>query len=220
MSQSRVIFFHDTETTGFPKEGDPFQEGQALCVQHAVKVIELDTRRVLGSMEFIIDHGVFIPGFLVDIHGVSQELAKQRGLTPERVMQTLHDLFLQSDRIVMAFNAEFDRKITQIMLDRTLGQGNHEWETAQHVCVMNAAKDWVKAPLSAAQQKKGMTGYKMPKLEEALVALCGRPHIGAHNAMNDVDAMIDVFYKMRELTAAGVQPEDYVPLTLEVVTNV
>lgn len=212
---SRVILFHDTETTGFPKDGGPFVEGQALCVQHAAKLIEVDTRRCLASLEFILDHGIFIPDFLVAIHGVSQDLAKERGIEPTKFMSMLHEMFLKSDRIVMAFNAQFDQKITQTMFDRTLGEGNHEWETAQHVCAMKAAAPWVKAPLSAAQQKKGMTGYKDPKLSEAVVALCGRPLIGAHNAMTDVDGMIDVFFAMRDLTAKGIQPEDFVPYTLE-----
>lgn len=210
------LFFHDTETTGFPKADGPFCEGQAVVVQHAFKTIDKDTRRVLAQGEFIINNGVYINSHVAQIHGVTNELAEEMGLDPMQAMAFLHQQFLLSDRVVVAHNAKFDKDMTQIMLDRTLGAGNHEWETANHLCTMGAFSEWCKLPPSAAQAKKGITAYKNPKLEEASWAILGKPHVGAHNAMNDVNCMIEIFFKIADLMKEGMTAEDFEPFGIPV----
>lgn len=212
------LFFHDTETTGFPKTDGAFCEGQAVVVQHAFKVVDSETRRVLAQAEYILDTGVYINSHVEAIHGVSNGLAADVGLTPDLGYKFLHENFLKSDRVVVAHNAKFDKEMTQIMLDRTLGEGNHEWPSAEHRCTMALFADWCKMPPSAAQLKKGMTAYKQPKLEEASWAILGKPHVGAHNAMNDVNCMIEIFFKVLDLMEEGMTPEEFEPFGIPAKT--
>lgn len=205
---------HDTETTGFPSNKvsnvDP---EQSVVVQHAAVLVCSKTFREVATLELIIDNGVFIKDFLVDIHGVSTDLAKQVGMTPFLAYTMFLALVEKADgRVVVAHNAKFDKDMTNIMLDRAgLGQDNVFGEV-QHLCTMELAAPWVKCPPTQKQLKAGFTGYKNPNLSEALFGLTGKTHDGAHNAMNDVRACIDILKTIIELKNSGITPEEYQPI--------
>ena len=205
---------HDTETTGFPSgKVSNVDPEQSVVVQHAAVLVCSKTFREVAALEVIIDNGVFIKDFLVDIHGVSTDLAKQVGVTPFLAYTMLLALVEKADgRVIVAHNAKFDKDMTVIMLDRAgLGQEN-VFAECQHLCTMELAAPWVKCPPTAKQLKAGFTGYKNPNLSEALYALTGKTHDGAHNAMNDVRACIDILKRIVELKNEGQTPESYVPI--------
>lgn len=214
VSQGPYWLVHDTETTGFPSgkvsNTDP---EQSVVVQHAAILFDSKTFREVGTLEFIIDNGVFIKDFLVDIHGVSTELAKNVGVTPFMAYSAFLALAEKADgRVVVAHNAKFDKDMTAIMLDRAgLGQEN-VFQEMQHLCTMELAAPWCKIPPTAKQLKAGFTGFKNPNLSEALYALTGQNHDGAHNAMNDVRACIAILRRICELREAGITAEDYQPI--------
>ena len=56
-------------------------------------------------------------------------------------------------------------------------------------CTMQAGTNFCKIP--------GKYGYKWPKLMELYVKLFGHDFEGAHNAMSDIDATQECFWKMR-----------------------
>lgn len=205
---------HDTETTGFPSgKVSNLDPEQSVVVQHAAVLICSKTFREVATLEIIIDNGVFIKDFLVNIHGVSTDLAKQVGVTPFMAYTMFLALAEKADgRIVVAHNAKFDKDMTDIMLDRAgLGTDN-VWSEFRQLCTMELAAPWVKCPPTAKQISAGFTGYKNPNLGEALFALTGRVHDGAHNAMNDVRACIDILKTIIDLKNSGITPEEYQPI--------
>jgi len=205
---------HDTETTGFPSgKVSNLDPAQSVVVQHAAILFCSKTFREVGTLEFIIDNGVHIKDFLVDIHGVSTELANQVGVTPLLAYSAFIALADRADgRVVVAHNAPFDKSMTEIMLDRAGVGTENAWQEMQHLCTMELSAPWCKLPPTAKQLKAGFTDYKNPNLSEALFALTGETHDGAHNAMNDVRACIKILKRICELKAEGVTAETYEPI--------
>lgn len=68
---------------------------------------------------------------------------------------------------------------------------------------MKMAKQIVKAPLTEKQKACGFGGYKNPNLQEAYKHFFGVEFEGAHDAMADVRACRDVFFKLNELEENG-----------------
>lgn len=184
------FLFFDTETTGFAKDVDANDPSQAVVVQLAFKLLEPKTKRVVMQAEFIVDNGVYIADHLVNIHGVDQELASDVGVTPS-LMVEVFEKALNMSAANLAFNHPFDKRMMDVMRQRA-GFGEIFTPASLEVCVMEMAK-----PYCGLMDKKG--NIKKPTLSQALEVLCGREHEGAHNAMNDVDAMIDVFYACQAL---------------------
>jgi DNA polymerase-3 subunit epsilon len=74
----RALFF-DTETTGLPLFHEPSEDPrQPHLVQLAAVLVDIDTRKTLGSLDLTIaPDGWEIPDDVVKIHGITNEHARR-----------------------------------------------------------------------------------------------------------------------------------------------
>ncbi len=118
----------------------------------------------------------------------------------------------QADTVV-AHNAEYDMDLLQIETDYYKDihndvQAGTIWQDiineSKVFCTMLNSRDILKLPLSEAQasffKDKGIDQqYKNPRLQEAHIYFMGYDFEGAHDAMADVRACKDVYFKLHSL---------------------
>jgi DNA polymerase III subunit epsilon len=197
---SNNLFFYDTETTGFPEyskpSGDPCQPH---IVQLAAKIIDSATRIDHGSMNVIIkpDDWV-IPAEVTAIHGITTERAMDEGIPAKQALDQFLELWKPSEGMLrrVAHNQSFDARMVRIALHR---HGYDEltnvlWKGGAALCTGNMSKPILKIGATEKMKAAKFTGSKMPKLSEAYEFFTGKEMEGAHDAMNDVDACIAVYF--------------------------
>lgn len=183
--------FFDTETTGIPNWQVPSNyPEQPHMTQLAAKVIDIPSREVIHSMNVIIKPVDWtIPDECAELNGITTEYAMDVGIT-ERLALEMFIEIAQRDGMNefikrFAFNTTFDNRIIRIALKRYMKSLAEPWKEGPYECQMIGAK-------------KHLGVSKNPKLEVAYMEICGKELEGAHNAENDVDATIELFYAMRD----------------------
>jgi len=177
--------FFDTETTGLPPGGDNVH----LC--QLAWLLQTDDGKDLAAANFIIKpDGWTIPSELTSIHGISQERALKEGHSIGEVMALFTGACYFPVNLV-AHNIPFDQKVVAKEFER-LGWENAMWGR-RPLCTMQASTE-----LCALPRKRG-GGFKWPKLSELHEKLFGKGFEGAHNAANDVGALVACFWELRRL---------------------
>lgn len=185
------ILFYDTETTGkADMKGSPTDTGQPYLVQLGAVMLDYN-----GNIHAQVDltvkpDGWIIPPEATDIHGISHELAEKTGVPLRTVMSVFSNLCKQST-IISAHNLDFDELIALIQYHK-LGV-SHSMDHLQKVCTMKYATDQIKIP---SPYRKGQ--FKWPSLEEASKFYLGKSVSGAHKAMNDCIALVNIFAEMKK----------------------
>jgi DNA polymerase-3 subunit epsilon len=190
-----LILFFDTETTGTPKDYKaPLTEWPRL-VQLAAILTDID-----GNVIKVVDRIVFPIGFEIpeeaaNIHGITTEIATEEGAPLEIVLDELEGMIGQSDLIV-GHNISFDRKIVggEFLREGRLDPLHH----TNRICTMFKSIKFCAIP--------GPRGFKWPKLQELHVKLFGKEFEDAHNALADIYATKDCYFKLVEL---GVLNKDF-----------
>lgn len=113
-----AIFF-DTETTGLPDwKSHSGSDSQPHIVQLAAILCDLDTRKVLQSIDVIIrPDGYEIPKETSDIHGITNELANDVGISEVQALYMFLAL-CKKDTLRVAHNRTFDKRIIRIATKR------------------------------------------------------------------------------------------------------
>ncbi|MFT6550517.1 MAG: DNA polymerase-3 subunit epsilon [Zhongshania marina] len=179
------ILFFDTETTGLPKWKEPSDSPeQPHLVQLAAILADQDTQKIISSMDVIIRPDDWeISEEMTAIHGISQEQALAVGI-PEALAL---DMFLNLWRggTTAAHNSNFDQRIIRIAIKR-YNQNElmqEAWAVKEnHFCTMRAAQTVI--------------GGKAPKLSEAYEHFTDKVLEGAHNAMADTTACMEVYWQL------------------------
>lgn len=201
----RLALVYDSETSGIPlwKEpsGDP---RQPHIVGLAGKVVNLDTREVLESMNVIIrPDGWDLSPEVVAVHGITMERAMDEGIPEAEAIELL--LTLWAGRHLIGHNESFDRRMVRIAIKRFLdpraAEGDElvseKWKAATGECTCWLARPHTKLPKN-----------KLPKLTEAYSHFTGKPMEGAHTAMGDVNGCLVVYWAIQDLmNPAAVAPE-------------
>lgn len=188
-----TIVIFDTETTGFPSDSKSFDDPtQARCVQLGAIVVRTDDWKIINSIDTVIEVPS-VPEVVAQIHGISTEISHDYGVREAIAAVTFTDMC--RDFPIMAFNFPFDFKIMRCVYARS--QVDHPFgddSPNRFVCLMKGSKEFAKVPVTAAQAKRGMTGYKDPNLQEAYKALVNPEGFeNSHSAMADVTASLEVF---------------------------
>lgn len=195
----------DTETTGLPIDPSSSNYFDTLNWPRAYQIgaILFDEMGMeLGRMnKFIKPDGWVIP--VVDefrrsmgerdFHaeqGIYTELLEREGIPLADALDEFIALAERADAYV-CHNALFDRPVMTC-----------EFYRAQKV-----AKGWIKKPQYCTKELMtpvcvipgwgNLKGYKWPTLQEAHVKLFGREFDGAHDALADVQATVDVFLEIQ-----------------------
>lgn len=191
-----TYLFFDTETTGLPDQRmPPSHESQPHICQLAA--IEVDSeRRTMTEINFLIrPNGWVIPEQASAVHGIHQSAAERYGIRIEGAIAIMRRLITRS-KVIVAHNVEFDAWMLRRELSNLGGADVWDWGGGKEFCTMTAATDIVKCPPTERMLARGTTGFKKPNLQEAYRHFFGCDFEGAHDAMADVRACRDVFFKL------------------------
>lgn len=191
------ILITDTESTGlfdYRKRAD--EEGQPRIAQLASVLLEVNDdwseRLLLSDKSALVrPDGWEMPADLAEKlgHGLTTERLLADGIPIADALAGYLELFDQCE-LIAGYNIEYDLKLIRGEL-RRLGLPDHYAERPVF-CAMRAA-----TPICEIPKKKG-SGFKLPKLSEALDVLCGIPITGAHNAAADVNSTILIITELRK----------------------
>lgn len=194
-----LAIFYDTETTGLPLFSEPSDHpGQPHIVQLAACLVELDTRKVIASMDVIIQpDGWTIPDEVAAIHGITTEHALKVGVPAKVALQVFLDMATGRTRI--AHNEQFDARLVRIALLRHFSEkAADEWKAGDSRCTQILSTPIVKAPPTAKMKAAGRHHFKSANLGEAYQHFTGKPMEDAHSAMPDVLACMAVYFAIQD----------------------
>jgi DNA polymerase III epsilon subunit-like protein len=181
-SDDEILVF-DTETSDLPRNWDlPASrvDNWPRLVQIAWIVCDLDFSPRRRFCTLICPDGFEIAPGAVRVHGITTQRARAHGMPIVEVLPRF-DQELQACALVVAHNLEFDQTIMQAEFIRA-GLPDHFADTGAF-CSMRGT-----APLCQLEPKRHGE-YKWPKLSELHELCTGRSYAGAHDAMQDAEAL-------------------------------
>jgi DNA polymerase-3 subunit epsilon len=183
-----MILFFDTETNGLPKNWkaakNDVNNWPRVC-QLAFSIYEDDGTHIKDFQTVIKPDGWTIPTSASDIHGISTEIAMERGILMIDALNEFISAYEKCHTLV-AHNIAFDYPVLGCELIRYQMRPKNKIET--HICTMQESVEFCKLP--------GNYGYKWPKLIELYSILFGKEFDGAHDAMVDVKACSECFFEL------------------------
>lgn len=192
--------FFDTETTGLPLWKEPSEHvDQPHLVQLAAKLVNLETREVLRSMDVLIKpDGWVIPDDVITVHGITNERAAADGIPEAEALGQFLAMIEELGEAgeVIAHNVSFDKRLIRIAIKRYLDPQGEDvptplsdtFKARPDFCTMWKSKPHTKLP-----------GNKHPKLTEAYQHFTGKTMEGAHTAGGDVDGCIAVYFAIKDI---------------------
>lgn len=204
-SDATNLLAYDTETTGLPLWNDPSSDPrQPHIVQLGFKIIDPATRQALDAVDVIIKpDGWTIPDEVAAIHGITTEKALDEGIPERKALGLLLDAWASCAKR-LGHNEPFDARIIRIALFR-FGEeavADH-WKAGAAECTARLATPIMQLPPTERMVRARFNKFKTPKLSEAYQFFTGRELDGAHNAMVDVDACIDVYWAIQDRQQAA-----------------
>ena len=184
----------DTETTGMVQFRRPPEDAsQPDLIQLGMLLVDtVDWQpRARHSTLVQLAEGVSIDPGAREAHGISEEDCARYGVAPIVACSLFNQACMQAD-IIVAHNLAFDVSIMKTALFR-IGNKPHRLDGRQQVCTKEASTDVLKLP--------GKYGYKWPTLAEAYLHYTGKTIEGAHDALVDTEACLEIF---RGLVQEGV----------------
>jgi DNA polymerase-3 subunit epsilon len=196
-----IALVYDTETTGLPDKTRHLDDHrQPHIVQLAARMIDLDTRAIIQTLDVIIQpFGWKIPPETVKIHGISQELGDDVGVPEGNAVDLFYDLWKEYPRI--AHNEPFDAEIIAIALSRYLEEEMTAWAEGEAHCTAKLATPILDLPPTERMIATGRNHPKTPNLSEAYKFFTGADLIGAHSDLTDVDACLAVWWAIQDRMA-------------------
>lgn len=197
----RTGLFYDTETTGLPLFNDPSEDPrQPHLVQLAASLIDLDKRETIASMNVIVEpRGWVIPDDVAKIHGITTEHAAAFGVSEHLAIMMFTDLWQRAQRRI-AHNESFDARIIRIAKMRYQDVERADaWKAGLAECTQLLSTPILKLPPTAKMIAARRNHHKSANLGEAYEYFTGNKLEGAHNALVDVHACIDVYYAIQDL---------------------
>lgn len=201
--------FFDTETTGFPLKGLPIEHSdQPHIAQLAAALVNIETRQIESSVNLLVfPDGWVIPEAAAKVHGISNERAATFGVSEESAILSFLALALPQnlsiERNIVAHNIEFDFQIISIALHRRKYDPEliSQFFGCNSFCTMKEASKIMQLPPTEKMVRAGFTKNKPPNLGEAYKFFTGKTLEGAHDAMIDVHACIDVYFGLMDRDA-------------------
>ena len=200
-----MILFFDTETTGIRKNGF------LPRVVHIGALLTDNNGKTISELNVLLKPEGFteVPVEASNVHGFTTELVKEYGISREIGLMAFFELVDKAD-ILVAHNIEYDLDLMNIEIDQFIGDHGVKdlWRIClgqpQVYCTMLNTRDLIELPLSAAQasffKDKGIDQqYKNPRLSEAYQHYFGKDFDNAHDAMADVRACADIYFKLHSL---------------------
>lgn len=186
-----MYLIFDTETTGLPKRFNaPVSDTDnwPRCIQIAWQLHDA-MGNVIEHQDYLIQpEGFDIPYDSERIHGISSELAQQKGIPLADVAQKFTEV-LSKAKFLVGQNVGFDVNIMGCEFFR-LGIDN----PLPRLPVLDTCTE---TTAQLCQIPGGRGGkFKLPTLTELHQFLFGRPFVEAHNATADVEATTRCFFEL------------------------
>jgi hypothetical protein len=202
------ILIFDTETTGLPKT--KYLNGGNLnlwpyIVQFSYIILDVNLNKVIKVKDAIIKipTDIIIPKETINIHGITNEISKEKGLPIEIIIDEFFADVLNIDLIV-AHNLSFDLNMIKCELLRLIKENNNIDKYNNYFneivnlkkmyCTMQETVDLCNIE---AKSKNGNKFIKFPKLVELYEKLFKTTPIKLHNSLNDVAVCARCFMKLK-----------------------
>jgi len=186
-----MYLIFDTETTGLPKRWDaPITDTDnwPRCIQIAWQ-LHNENGKLLEHQDFLIQpNGFNIPFDAEQIHGISTELANQRGISLQEVLGKFNAV-LSKAKFIVGQNLRFDLNVLGCEFHRMGISTDLEQKPILDTCTETTAQ-LLKLPGGRGGK------YKFPNLTELHNFLFGVPFEEAHNATADVEATARCFFEL------------------------
>ncbi len=179
--------FFDTETSGLPSN----HKAHYSEIDNWPRIVQLswliadNEGAVLGESDYIVKVDFDIPEEASQIHGITNAIANEKGVSVKEVLNAFLNDFEKIDRLI-CHNVGFDLPVLQSELYRN--DLRHDI-SAPTFCTMQNSTHYCQLP--------GNRGYKWPRLEELYRFCFGKKLRDAHNAKADVRATYEIFYHLR-----------------------
>ena len=201
--------FYDTETSGMPLWSEPSDDPrQPHIVELAAIVADLDTRKELLCMSVIVSpDGWTIPDDVAAIHGITTERAYALGIPEDLAVNAFLGLWSAAS-VRIGHNESFDARILRIAVKRHVdpyidgtatGLPSDAWKSGQAECTARMATPICNLPPTAKMIAAKRNNAKTPNLGEAYEHLTGRKLEGAHRALTDARACMEIYFGMCDL---------------------
>lgn len=189
-----MFLIFDTETTGLPRKWDaPISDTDnwPRCVQIAWQLHD-ENGKLIEHKDFIIKpEGFTIPYDAEQIHGISTQLATEKGEDLATVLN-LFNTALEKTKFIVGQNLDFDIKIMGCEFFR-----NSVKTTLTNLPVLDTCTE---TTANLCQIPGGRGGkFKLPSLTELHQHLFHMPFAEAHNATADVEATARCFFELIRL---------------------
>lgn len=189
-----MFLIFDTETTGLPKKWDaPITDTDnwPRCVQIAWQLHD-HLGRLVEHQDFLIKpKGFNIPYDTEQFHGISTQLAQEKGEELDTVLSLFNEV-LQKATFVVGQNLEFDLNI--------MGCEFYRRNTETSLLEIPVLDTCTEQTAVLCQLPGGRGGkFKLPNLTELHQHLFGEPFVEAHNATADVEATTRCFLELVRL---------------------
>ncbi|WKK66742.1 DNA polymerase III subunit alpha [Lutimonas zeaxanthinifaciens] len=186
-----MYLIFDTETTGLPKNWNaPVTDvdNWPRCVQIAWQLHDEMGRMVSHEDYLIIPQNYTIPYDAEQIHGISTDLARERGRPLTEVLE-LFNQALSKSRFVVGQNLNFDLNIMGCEYHRLGMETNLNSIPVLDTCTEKTA---LLCEIPGGRYGK----FKLPTLTELHEKLFNEPFQEAHNATADVEATTRCFLEL------------------------
>jgi DNA polymerase-3 subunit epsilon len=195
---------YDVETTGLPLFSEPSEDPrQPHIVQLGAALVDLDTFDQIASLDLIVKpDGWTIPDDVAAIHGITTERAMDVGVPAKVVFDLMLELWARAS-VRIGHNEGFDARMVRIALMRHRDNDpdaeiNVAWKAGKAECTQVLATPILKLPPTEKMLKAGFRKNKSANLGEAYEFFTGKKLVGAHSAMVDVQACIEVYRAIKQ----------------------
>lgn len=189
-----MYLFFDVETNGLPpkKRGVPPREW--VCWPRVVQLGFLvydENKQLIKKYNQIIKPVDFdIPDGAVEVHGITKEIALDKGIDIVQVLDDFFDALDLCDYII-CHNLDFDYNVMLAeYFKNKLTRTSKRKRTK--ICTMKSTTDFCKIP-SPYKYKKD---FKWPSLNELHLKLFNESFENAHDAIADIEATARCFWKL------------------------
>lgn len=210
------IFFFDAESTGIPHFKLPSEDpSQPHLVELCGLRYSVDGELVGGVNLIVKPEGWTIPDDVIAIHGITNEIAHERG-TQEPIALAAFMALYQGCALRVAHNRSFDDRIIRIALMRYADEDQaNAFKAEPGECTALLSKPICQLPPTEAMKKTNFkNSFKTPSLAEAFRHLTGgKELVEQHRALPDAQACARVYFLMK-----GVRMPEF-PDDAEVLRN-
>lgn len=189
------ILAFDTETSGLPQAGKPFNF-QPHVIQLAASLFD-ESRRPIFELSTLIKlpQGATIHPKAQEVHGITAEMCNDLGMEKFQALRVLEWAARKAGRYI-AHNAEFD--MTLLSFEALRCNIDHPLDSNRVYCTCEAATPVLRLPPTERMKHAGFTGFKKANLGECYRFFFNEELEGAHDALIDTRGCARVYYALED----------------------